>query len=92
MQRPCLVIDAGACTDKVGYSGNPAPSFCLPATSQQGRAQSEPCSSSNPGSIEDFYQDCFFSLLRVDPEDHSVVLSEPASAMPEAREEQAEVS
>ena len=35
---------------------------------------------------EEFYQQCFFSRLRVDPEDHAVVLAEPTSSMPDSRE------
>ena len=102
MPRPRLIIDTGASWSKIGFSGNLTPSFTFPtppshAETAGGEAASltlpSPCNDGGAaqGGVEEFYQQCFFSRLRVDPEDHVVVLAEPASSMPDSREALAEV-
>ena len=104
MSPPRLIIDAGASWSKIGFSGNLTPSFTFstppshaesPAAGGMAASMdlSSPCNdaTAEQGGVEEFYQQCFFSRLRVDPEDHAVVLAEPASSMPDSREALAEV-
>ena len=74
MSPPCLVIDRGSSWTKLGFGGNFQPSFFLEKSPAE----------------EDDFGHWFFSHLRVDPEQHACVLSEPSSSNPSARAECAE--
>lgn len=83
MSPPCIVIDRGSSCTKLGFGGNLKPSFLSENSTSGGTLE-------NP-TDEDNLSRYFFSILRVDPEQHACIISEPSNTNPSARAECSEM-